>query len=310
MTVLPFVCLGLGIVVGRFCTKKRIIDLSEKVSTIALILLMLAIGVGIGIDENIIKQFHIIGLNCVVIALCAIGMSVLFVTIFEKTILPLERYKREVQQSDATSITGNEGISSLVWIMPLSIIAGLGLGALFREYISSAIIDGSFTVALIVLYLCVGIGQGSNRNVIPYLKKIGFKVLLIPVAIIIGSISGGFIASLICSVPAKVSVISASGMSFYSLTGAFMTQTYGLAVGTYGFIVNVLREFITVITMPVLIKIGNGAPIAGGAAGDMDTMLAPVTKFVGEELGLVTLLTGTVLTFVVPFSLPLLSWMF
>ncbi len=95
-------------------------------------------------------------------------------------------------------------------------------------------------------------------------------------------------------------------MSYYSITGAFMTEAYGLEVGAYGFLVNVMREFLTVL-MPVLVKISKGSPIAGGAAGNMDTMLAPVTKFVGVRLGLVTLVTGTVLTFVVPFLLPLMA---
>ena len=36
----------------------------------------------------------------------------------------------------------------------------------------------------------------------------------------------------------------------------------------------------------------------------MDTMLVPVTKTVGPELGMVALISGTVLTFVVPIWLP------
>lgn len=46
--------------------------------------------------------------------------------------------------------------------------------------------------------------------------------------------------------------------------------------------------------------------IAGGAAGNIDTILVPVTKFVGTELGLVALITGVILTFAVPFILPFL----
>ena len=89
-----------------------------------------------------------------------------------------------------------------------------------------------------------------------------------------------------------------------------MTQAYGLEIGTYGFIVNVLREFFTVLLMPLLIKISLGSPIAGGAAGNMDTMLAPVTKFVGVRLGLVTLITGTIFTLLVPIVLPAVAYLF
>ncbi len=49
-----------------------------------------------------------------------------------------------------------------------------------------------------------------------------------------------------------------------------MTEAYGLEVGAYGFLVNVMREFLTVLFMPIL-------------------------------------MTGAVLTFVVPFLLPLMA---
>lgn len=86
-----------------------------------------------------------------------------------------------------------------------------------------------------------------------------------------------------------------------------MTIIPFIEIGRYGFVVNVMREFFTIILMPLLIKISPGSPIAGGAAGSMDTMLAPITKFVGVRLALVTLITGIILTVLVPFLLPLLS---
>ena len=101
------------------------------------------------------------------------------------------------------------------------------------------------------------------------------------------------------------SVMSASGMGYYSLTGAFMTETYGIEAGTYGFIVNVSRDVFTVLLLPVLIRISKGSPIASGAGGCMDTMLVPVSRYVGPELSLVALISGTILTFVVPVWLPI-----
>jgi uncharacterized membrane protein YbjE (DUF340 family) len=194
--------------------------------------------------------------------------------------------------------------------MPASIIAGLAAGVFLRNVISVSSIDSFFTAALIVLYICVGISQGANKEVFFYLKLIGFKVVFISIAVLAGSIIGGIVSGFILKLPLYISATSAAGMSFYSITGAYMTQQYGIEIGTYGFIVNVMREFITVLTMPLLIKISLGAPIAAGAAGDMDTMLAPITKFVGIRLSLVTLLTGTLLTFVVPFLLPIISAIF
>jgi uncharacterized membrane protein YbjE (DUF340 family) len=68
-----------------------------------------------------------------------------------------------------------------------------------------------------------------------------------------------------------------------------------------------MREFITILLLPLLVRISKGAPIACGGAADMDTVLMPVTKFVGTELGIIVLITGTILTFAVPVLLQLLS---
>lgn len=318
MTILPFVCLSIGILLGFFIKNKHFIIYSEKLSTIALSLLMLSIGLGIGIDNTIMENFLKIGFNCIVISLSAIIFSIFFTIICEKTVLPLKNLDEELSIKNITFSNNstekqektNKNDSNLVWIMPGSLTFGLLLGFLFKNNISSYIIDISFSIFLIILYICVGISQGSDKNIFNYLKLLGFKIIWLSLAILVGSIIGGFIAGKLLNIPLNISIISASGMCYYSITGAFMTNTYGLEVGTYGFIVNILREVFTILLMPILIKISLGSPIAGGGAGNMDTMLMPVTKFVGARLGMVTLLTGTILTFIVPFLLPLLASMF
>lgn len=311
--MIPFVCLSIGIMLGLTVKNERFFIYSDKASTLALILLMLVIGLGIGLDKSIMDNFINIGVNCVIIAISAIAFSVFFTFIIEKTILPLDKIvfflsENNIQLNDLNK--ENKKKSNLVWIMPTSIIAGLISGILLRAVILSSYTDSFFTVALIVLYICVGISQGANKEVLSYFKLVGFKVVLIPTAILLGSLIGGIVSGLILNLPLYISATSAAGMSFYSLTGAYMTQQYGVEIGTYGFIVNVMREFFTILMMPLLIKVSPGAPIAGGAAGNMDTMLAPITKFVGINLSLVTLLTGVILTFAVPLILPVVSLIF
>lgn len=321
MSIIPFVCLGIGITFGLIVKKEKFFVYSDNISTYALVLLMLVIGLGIGLDKSIVDNIIRIGLNCAVIAIAAIVFSVLLTFIVEKTVIHLdkidydlieENIQLDVNDKDSELFKGEEYKkgSNLVWIMPVSIIIGLIAGVLLRSIITPSVTDFFFTIALIVLYICVGISQGANKEVFIYLKLIGFKIILIPAAIVFGSLIGGIFSGIILRLPLHISTTAAAGMSFYSITGAYMTQQYGIEIGTYGFIVNIMREFLTVLTMPLLIKISPGALIAGGAAGDMDTMLAPITKFVGIRLSLVTLLTGMILTFVVPILLPIVSIFF
>lgn len=315
MTILPFVCLFIGIIFGILIKNKNFVKYSEKISTIALSLLMLVIGLGIGIDKTIMNNLLKIGINCIIISFLAITFSVIFTVICEKTVLPLKEIEKELENQNIIFEKINNNIDideekkevNLVWIMPISLMLGLLTGFLLQDKIRSNIIDFSFTIFLTIIYTCVGISQGSDKEVLVYLKKLGFRMIWLSLAILLGSMIGGIIAGKILNIPLKISLISASGMSYYSLTGAFMVKTFGLEIGTYGFIVNIMREVLTILFMPFLIKISVGSPIAGGAAGNMDTMLMPVTKFVGSKLGMVTLLTGTILTFIVPFLLPILA---
>lgn len=317
MTWMPFLCLAAGLFIGLRELSTKVLKEIDTIINIALVALMLTIGLKIGSNEAVMSRLPSIGINCVVISLSAILFSILFTVLTEKTLLPLEKVQEKLsseqislnQEVDLEAEEKKE-TSPLIWIMPVSILAGVIIGRWLLPEAFVPALGYLLTGALVILYISVGISLGSNRKVFRYLRILGFKVLYLSLAIFAGSFIGGLLSGLLLGLPLHISVISASGMSYYSLTGAYMTQVFGIEAGTYGFIVNVMREFFTILLLPLLVRISKGSPIAGGAAGNMDTMLAPVTKFVGVELGLVTLITGTVLTFSVPFILPLFCRLF
>ncbi len=313
MVVLPFVCLGIGLLIGLQNLKTGTLDFIDSIVNITLILLMISIGMNIGINNSVMLNLDKIGLNCIAIAISAIFFSVVFTVLLEKTILPLKVIEANIY-AEHMSIKNDENdfiieektMSPLVYSMPLSIITGVLLGYYILPVKYMHLLGYILSTSLVFLYIGVGISLGNNKKVFKYIKVLGMKVVYLSIAIFLGSILGGVVAGAILNLPPQISVMSASGMSYYSLTGAFMTKAYGVEIGTYGFVVNVMREFFTVISLPMLMKISKGSAIAGGASGNMDTMLMPITKFVGVNLGLVTLITGTILTFAVPFILPIL----
>lgn len=320
MSCTPFLCLGLGLIIGLQKLKTSFLNVIDLVINLSLIVLMLTIGANIGSNDLLMYNLPQIGLNCVVIASMAISFSIFFTFLIEKTILPLEEISRKLT-AEKLNINNADGeinlsekekkkISPLIWMMPISISGGILLGNFIIPQNLIYVLDYSLTISLIILYLSVGISLGSNRMVFKYIKVLGWKIVLLSVTTFIGSIIGGILSGMILNLPTNISVMSTSGMSYYSITGAYMSQVYGAEIGIYGFMVNVMREFITVLFLPFIIKISKGSPIASGAAGNMDTMLVPVTKFVGPELGLVTLVTGTILTFAVPFILPMIYNLF
>ena len=328
-TLIPFICLAFGAAINWRGLPATVLKAFDIATNAALILLMAVIGLNIGTSPQVMGNLGAIGLNCLVISLSAIIGSVILVCLAEATVMPLEKIRLQlaeesthtaeenahaveesagsqdalIQGSDEQSKTG---FSPLIILMPACIVIGITAGYFWLQDMSRGILDTALTISLIFLYTGVGVSLGENKEVFQYIKRLGARVLFMPAAIFAGCIAGGLISGLLLGLPLSYSVISASGMGYYSLTGAFMTEAFGIEAGTYGFIVNVSRDVFTVALLPLLSKISKGSPIASGAAGCMDTMLVPVTKAVGPELGMVALISGTILTFVVPVWLPVI----
>ncbi len=308
----PFICLAIGAAINWRGLPAGILKAFDIVTNVALIILMAVIGLNIGISPRVMSNLGSIGINCLIIALCAIAGSVTMVYLAEVSVMPLAKIQMQLAEENNINLDEQQqgGFSPLVIVMPSFIVAGILAGNFIFSDISSEFLDTVLTVSLIFLYIGVGVSLGSNKEVFQYIKRLGARVLFMPAAIFIGCALGGLISGVILNMPVSWSVISASGMGYYSLTGAFLTESFGIEAGTYGFIVNVSRDVFTVALLPLLSKISKGSPIASGAAGCMDTMLVPVSKAVGPELGMVALISGTILTFLVPLWLPVAMWIF
>jgi len=308
---MPYICLGIGIIIGLNKLPDNFLNNIDVIITTMLLVLMLTIGISVGASESVMSSLSQIGFNCFVISLFAMIFSIGFTVIVEKTILPLEKISKNmaVEKTDTEEEIElpeeeQEEKSPLLWLMPISIILGVLIGYFIMPEDKIYILDYILTFSLFILFVGAGISVGTNRKIFSYVLKLGFRIIVLSLAILAGSIAGGVFAGLILKMPLNITMMSAGGMSYYSLTGAFMTRMYGIELGTYGFIVNVMREFFTVLFLPLLIKISKGSPIACSGAASMDTLFVPITKTVGSDLGLIVLITGSILTFIVPILLP------
>lgn len=307
---IPFLCVTLGAVISWRGLPPNVLRASDRIMNTALMLLMTVIGLNIGLSDTVMKNLGRIGIKCLLISLAAIACSVALTVLCEKTVMPLEKIRlnllREKQAETAQTEEAQSGtFSPLLILMPLFILFGILIGYFALPKGDAPWLDTLLTISLIFLYTGAGIILGTNKEVFTYIKKLGLRILFLPLSIFAGCLLGGFLMGLLLGVPLKWSVLSASGMGYYSMSGAFLTEVYGIEAGVYGFIVNVSRDVFTVALLPLLTKISKGSPIASGAGGCMDTMLIPVSKAVGPELGLVALISGTITTLAVPVWLPI-----
>lgn len=163
--------------------------------------------------------------------------------------------------------------------------------------------DDFVLYTLLALVFVVGIGIGSDSSAFEVLKRIKFKVLLVPLLVVIGSLAGTALFSLFLY---HVSVVQAmavgAGFGYYSLSSVIISQMNGEELGVIALLANIFREVFTLIAAPFLVRyFGKLAIIASGGATAMDTTLPVTVKYSGKEFGVIAVFSGVVLTILVPF---------
>jgi uncharacterized membrane protein YbjE (DUF340 family) len=176
----------------------------------------------------------------------------------------------------------------------------LGFSGVIPESALGGVAFGSRWLLIALLFL-VGMDVGCNKEVLRDLRKMGVKILVLPLAITAGSLLGGVAVSLLQDVTIYESLAVASGMGYYTLSSIILTQAVGSTLGTLAFLSNIFREILTVITCPVLARISRLAPVASGGATSMDTTLPVIIQCTSKTVGILAVISGVVITLLVPF---------
>ncbi len=157
--------------------------------------------------------------------------------------------------------------------------------------------------ALYFLMFLVGMGIGTDKKAWKILKSVRLKIILVPLTIIIGTLTGvAFVSLFLKDITLRESLAIGAGFGYYSLSSIFIGQISGQTLGVMALISNISREIITLLGAPLLLKyFGKLAPIASGGATAMDTTLPIITRSTGKEYAIISVFSGVVLTILVPF---------
>ncbi len=180
----------------------------------------------------------------------------------------------------------------------------LGIAAGLSGMVPESIIDGDLTFyALCALLLCVGIGIGSDRNIVTKFKSLDVRMALLPLGTVLGTFAGSLVASFILSGRSPLDCLAVgSGFGYYSLSSIFITEYKGAELGTIALLANIIREMVTLLLSPVLAKVfGPLAPISSGGVTSMDTTLPIIMASSGEQYSAVSIFHGFILDFSIPF---------
>lgn len=188
--------------------------------------------------------------------------------------------------------------------MSIAILIVLALGILGGMYMPmgiAAFLDEASSFMLLILLFSVGIDLGLNRQVFSQVRQLGFRILLIPLGVILGSLCGGAIAALITQMHFKEGMAIAAGLGWYSLSGIILTNAGNPVGGTISFLSNVFREMLTFILIPFLVKYLNSySAIAPAGATAMDTTLGMISKHTDGKTAVIAFMSGITCTLLVP----------
>lgn len=165
---------------------------------------------------------------------------------------------------------------------------------------------------LFLLMFLVGMNLGLDTKLLKTIRSQPLKLLLLPLATVLGTFAGAFaaVAILGCirsgasSVSLLDSLAVSSGFGYYSLSSIFLNEARGAEMGTIALAANIIRELMTIAFAPLMVKyFGKLAPVSSGGATSMDTTLPVIQKYSGNEYVPVSIFHGVVMDFSVPLFL-------
>ncbi|HWU36288.1 MAG TPA: lysine exporter LysO family protein [Candidatus Acidoferrum sp.] len=181
------------------------------------------------------------------------------------------------------------------------LVAGILLGVL--AVVPRAVLEMGLTVyALNALLFLVGIEIGANTRVWQVARRQKTKIFLVPLSAVLGTFLGVALCSLcVPGVGFRQSLAVGSGFGYYTLASVLIAEIGGKTLGVLALLSNIMREMATLLTAPLLARyFGRLAPIVSGGATSMDTTLPIITRSVGTDFAVISVVNGVVLTLLAP----------
>ena len=147
------------------------------------------------------------------------------------------------------------------------------------------------------------------RKTLQEMTRTSLRVLLIPLAVVLGTLIGsGFVSLFLPGMSLLESLMIGAGFGYYSLSSVLITQMCGAELGVIALLANIIREMTTIFFAPYFVKFfGKLSPIASGGATSMDITLPVVQKYSGSNYVIISIVSGVVLSLLVPILVPILA---
>ena len=174
---------------------------------------------------------------------------------------------------------------------------------------------------LYILIIIVGLSIGMDSKIFQTIKSFPKKMLALPVLTILSTFIGGALSFILLRwMSASEYVYGTSfldslgvscGLGYYSLSSLMLNEIRGAEIGTIALAFNILRELMTIVLAPVLVKYFSPlAPISCGGATTGDSTLPAIQRACGNEYVPLSIFHGISVDTSVPFLITFISTLY
>ena len=259
-------------------------------STSRLIYVILALmGLSLAALDNLGSNLQTILLYTVTFFVCLSVCNLMALPAIDK-LLPLktDSSKKKLPLSSMAMES-----AKLILVVGSGLIAGLVLP------ISLDWVDTASEWILFVLLFFIGI-QLRNSGLTLRQILLNKHGIVIAITIIVTSMLGGVIAAYILDIPLFKALAMSSGFGWYSLAGILMGDAFGPVYGGASFMLELLRELVALVLIPVLIRSYPCTSIGYAGATAMDFTLPVIQTTGGVRCVPIAIVSGFTLSLLVP----------
>ncbi|PMH94167.1 lysine exporter LysO family protein, partial [Vibrio cyclitrophicus] len=259
-------------------------------STSRLIYVILALmGLSLAALDNLGSNLQTILLYTVTFFVCLGACNLMALPAIDK-LLPLQTdsSKKKLPLSSMAMES-----AKLILVVGSGLIAGLVLP------IGLDWVDTASEWILFVLLFFIGI-QLRNSGLTLRQILLNKHGMVIAVTIVITSLVGGVIAAYLLDIPLFKALAMSSGFGWYSLAGILMGDAFGPVYGGASFMLELLRELVALVLIPVLIRSYPCTSIGYAGATAMDFTLPVIQTTGGVRCVPIAIVSGFILSLLVP----------
>ncbi len=279
------------LVVGYFISisKKALLDTINSTTSNLIYVILALMGLSLAALDNLGQNLQLILKTTAVFFIC-LSLANLAVLPFIDKWLPIK-----TDASNTKLPLSEMAMESAKLILVVG--GGLIVGLLVPFDLSW--VDTASEWILFLLLFFIGI-QLRNSGLTLRQILLNKHGMVIAVVIIASSLLGGVISALILDIDVFRGLAMASGFGWYSLAGILMGDAFGPVYGGASFMIELLRELVALVLIPLFIRTKPCTSIGYAGATAMDFTLPVIQTTGGVRCVPIAIVSGFILSLLVP----------